>query len=121
MKPRKTRQMKLLYIVSAFVLCLGIMFTNAVSLNKINLQARAGECPHTHVEHYPGNANYIEHWACCECHTAWKDENLTEVIGNTISNRTNIDVPYSYSYNAETNKIEYGRKDEITQYLTPNQ
>ena len=121
MKPKKSKQMNLLYIVSAFTLCLGLIFTNAISLNKANLQLRADECPHTHVEHYPSTAYSVEHWACCACHTAWKDENLTEIIGNTILDRLNIDIPYSYSYNSETNKIEYGRKDEITQYITPNQ
>ena len=56
----------------------------------------AESCQHTHVEHYDGVINgtkgSVEHWACCECHTAWADANKTIVIGNTIDNRSKIEL-----------------------------
>ena len=64
---------------------------------------KAADCSHTHVEHYAGytqngtGVGYVEHWACCVCHTAWADEGLTTVIGNTENNRDNINVEVGYS------------------------
>ena len=121
MKTKRIRQINLFCIISSFILCFGCVVGNTQFLSQTNLMISADECAHTHVEHYDSTAEHIEHWACCVCHTAWKDANLLEVVGNTITDRTNIDIPYSYSYNPENNKIEYGRKGEINQSITPNQ
>ena len=56
-------------------------------------------CLHSHIEEYPGyapdnvNKGEMHHYACCECHTAWSDSELTNEIGNTITNRGKIDIP----------------------------
>lgn len=56
-------------------------------------------CLHTHVEEYDAvapsldNEGLMHHYACCECHTAWSDENLTNEIGNTVTDRSKIDIP----------------------------
>lgn len=120
MKIGRIIRINLLCIASALVLCFGCLFA-ASSFFKSNLALFAGECTHTHVEHYSSNADHIEHWACCECHTAWRDENLIEVIGNTIYDRTNIDIPCTYFYDSENNKIEYGRENDVKQSITPTQ
>ena len=55
-------------------------------------QVNAGECQHEIVGHYEASDTSIEHWACCECHHAWADEDLTiEISENTTTDRSRID------------------------------
>ncbi|MCQ2742544.1 MAG: hypothetical protein MJ239_04520 [Bacilli bacterium] len=62
------------------------------------LPGLAGDCTHTHVEHYNGKATpnstgYVEHWACCECHQAWADEARTILLSeNTTTDRSKLDI-----------------------------
>ncbi len=62
----------------------------------------AEACSHSHVEHYKGSfANgkgQVEHWACCSCHKAWADEDKTIYLGNTLTNRENIEFTTEYAY-----------------------
>lgn len=73
--------------------------------------SHAGPCSHEHVEHYVGHTNsetgdgYVEHWACCECHTAWADEGKTIAIGDTIENRTKLDIDYGFEVNWGASKM----------------
>lgn len=120
MEIRRIKNISLLCLTFVTFLCIGCLFSNAfTSLPKIS-SVNAEECTHEHVEHYPDTPEHIEHWACCACHTAWSDENLTEIIGDTINDRSKIDIPYKYSYNSETEKIEYGRNGNVQQTITPN-
>lgn len=120
MRTKQIKNISLFCLTSVTVLCFGCLFTNAFSsLQKIS-SVNAEECLHEHVEHYPDTPEHIEHWACCACHTAWSDENLTAVIGDTINDRSKIDIPYTYSYNSEIGKIEYGRNGNIQQTITPD-
>lgn len=64
----------------------------------------AKNCEHKHVEKYSGVAptltsnGIMKHYACCDCHTAWLDENKTIVIGNTVSDRSKIDIYQKTQY-----------------------
>lgn len=79
----------------------GLLTNNFV--NEIH-GVNAEDCTHTHVEHYrgltprKGNAGYVDHYACCDCHTAWADEARTTIIGQTYTNRTNLDLASNYTY-----------------------
>ncbi len=71
----------------------------------------AEDCTHSVVQHHDGTSNgagigHVEHWACCHCHTAWADEMLTTVIGNTQSDRSKID-------------ILHGLKRQWASFITP--
>lgn len=85
----------------------GLLTNNFV--NQIH-GVNAEDCTHTHVEHYSSvapttwSAGYVEHWACCTCHTAWSDEARTTIIGQTYTNRTNIDVAAGFGW---MNQWEY--------------
>ena len=67
--------------------------------------ANAATCEHKVVEHYEAKMpthtekGYVEHYACCECHTAWSDEALTQVIGSTYTDRSAIDLPVIVEHN----------------------
>lgn len=121
MEKNKTKKVGFLSIMYVAIFSLGIFLTNVFNNAKNLSFVHADECTHEHVEHYAETPEHIEHWACCNCHMAWGDENLTEIIGNTISDRTNIDIPYTYSYNPDARKIEYGRLGNIVQTITPSQ
>lgn len=77
-------------------------------------------CSHDHVEHYEATIDHVEHWACCECHEAWSDSTRKNNIGNTVSNRSRIDVPCNYSFNEITGNIEYGRDGGVVGTIVPN-
>ena len=84
-----------------------LAFTGAVVGTKANniFGSHAETCSHEHVEHYLGynddetGKGYVEHWACCECHTAWADAQRTTVIGNTSTERDDIDLDYGFKVN----------------------
>lgn len=86
-----------------------------------NIVVNANTCPHNEVEHYSATDEHVEHWACCSCHTAWSDSSLENIIGNTVNDRTKIDIARTYSYNSESGKIEFGRDGEEKQYIVPAQ
>lgn len=84
--------------ITGFV-CLGIALTSVYLGNVKNvLKPSAADCNHEHVEHYVGHSDmstgigYVEHWSCCDCHTAWADENRTFVLGNTQLDRSLLDI-----------------------------
>ena len=55
-------------------------------------QVNAEECRHEVVGHYEASDSSIEHWACCGCHHAWADEDLTiEISEDTTTDRSRID------------------------------
>ena len=72
----------------------------------------AADCSHGHVEYYAGHTDsktgdgYVEHWACCTCHTAWADAQRTTVIGNTSTERDNIDLDYGF-------KVDWGARNMV--------
>lgn len=100
-----------------------------VSNNKMSnfFQVKSEDCHHGEVVHYEGRAandvnvedsrsSYVEHWACCECHTAWADEARTIVLSNdTRENRNDLDasgVKYAFgwgAYNLEPIYSENGK------------
>ena len=57
-------------------------------LNKLG-SVDALDCSHNHVNHYSEVAPTLEtsgvaeYWVCCDCHTSFKDEGLTEAFANT--------------------------------------
>jgi hypothetical protein len=78
------------------------------NVNQITGFVSAEECGHTGtVEHYVGNENqnfaggpgyYVDHYSCCDCHTVWADEARTTVLGNSVEDRTKIELSNIDSY-----------------------
>lgn len=73
-------------------------------------------CPHTgQIDKYDAVAptkvelGNMAHFACCDCHTAWSDHLRSNEIGNTVTNRSKIDI------NMKTIPEEISR-DEISVY-----
>lgn len=92
---------------------LAILLTTAVVSNGGALgtpplhNLTAEDCEHKTVEHYIGQINpvdgsgHVEHWACCECHSAWADEEKTIPLGNTIQDRTKISFDNNVFWNVD--------------------
>lgn len=81
------------------ILCVSLLGGSllAVGLSRNSYKVTAEECTHSNVVHYDGvsptsGTGYVEHWACCECHSAWADEARTTKIGNTETDRSKIDI-----------------------------
>lgn len=74
---------------------LGSILLTDGSINRIFADQH---CYHKNVEHYDGvaptldNAGIMEHYACCQCHTAWADAEHQNEIGNTLTDRTKINI-----------------------------
>ena len=81
----------------------------ATSYAKKSSVITAETCTHSYVEHYESfsdtvsGAGYVEHWACCECHTAWADENKTI---NNLNEKQKSDMQLI------TKKIEEAEKNQ---------
>ena len=81
--------------LSISALLFGLVFAST-SINKIRI-GKSQECQHESVEYYlemePAETmkGHVAHYACCECHTAWSDGFLTNVIGNTLTDRSRLD------------------------------
>lgn len=77
----------------------GVVVTNSGN-GQLNLEAESATCEHANVEEYEEVAatssshGHVHHYACCECHTAWSDSEHTVIIGNTQTDRSNIDLHY---------------------------
>ncbi len=74
------------------------------------------DCPHTHVEHYKvypttTDVGRIEHWACCECGTAWYDAAKTQ----EVLDRNDLNIPVSTEV-SEVDKREVQVDDILTIY-----
>ena len=118
----------LIGIFSGIVAISALVFAN--SGDGYTWPVNAAGCDHTGViEHYEANATTVEHWACCECHTAWADEARTIILrdGGVDKTRSNSTYQVANYYNGgaygwEDNSIalfdnEYGfaYKHELTQ------
>ena len=93
MKSRKT--LLLVSIASAAVLATTLVCAKEGGLFTGSLNAEG--CRHTHVEHHAGieptliRGGQKEYWCCCECHTSFANQQLTDVIPNTGGNPTDLD------------------------------
>ena len=91
-------------------LSMAVLLTNNADLKL----SKAEECNHSQIEHYSelvpttSSLGHVEHWACCKCHTAWSDSSQTNVIGNTLTDRDNIDTYLNRILNSNpTNSSAY--------------
>lgn len=118
----------LIGIFSGIVAISALVFAN--SGEGYTWPVNAAGCDHTGViEHYEANATTVEHWACCECHTAWADEARTIILRDGGVDKTRSNSTYQVAtyndvplYGWEDNSIalfdnEYGfaYKHELTQ------
>lgn len=93
----------LLTMIALLVVGGSIVFTTSGNFKSLGVDAAT--CEHKVVEHYDAKmpthsaGGYVEHYACCECHTAWSDEALTQIIGSTITDRELIDLPAIVEHN----------------------
>lgn len=122
----KNKNKKILFIsligVSSMAVIMAIANSGTV---KSVFKPDASTCDHSHVEHYAApitnGSGYVEHWACCECHTAWADEGRTNVIGNTVSDRDKLTVSSECTYQTEYNpNMTIPVYDEEHGFLTKN-
>lgn len=86
-------------LVLASLLSVTLACSTAFVTTKSARQARMAkaDCAHEHVEHYKvhpttSNGGRIEHWACCDCGTAWFDEARTQEVS---LNRNELNIPAS--------------------------
>ena len=83
----------LIGIFSGIVAISALVFAN--SGDGYTWPVNAAGCDHTGViEHYEANATTVEHWACCECHTAWADEARTIILRDGCVDKTRSNSTY---------------------------
>ena len=122
----KNKNKKILFIslIGAASMAMVVAIANSGAVRNV-LKPDASTCDHSHVEHYAApitnGSGYVEHWACCECHTAWADEGRTNVIGNTVSDRDKLTVSSECTYQTEYNpNMTIPVYDEEHGFLTKN-
>lgn len=104
----------LIGIFSGIVAISALVFAN--SGEGYTWPVNAAGCEHTGViEHYEANATTVEHWACCECHTAWADEARTIILRDGGVDKTRSNTKYQlhnyYDKNELGEDVAYGWED----------
>ena len=112
----ETTQKKKLTILSILGLSSLSLIVTAAFMGKAGIikPMNAMDCTHETVGHYYAKNALdaeIEHWACCQCHTAWADEGRTIEIGNTVDDRSKISFEtlcrYQVQWDANLSKPVY--------------
>jgi hypothetical protein len=97
--------------ISAGVLLGGNYFLNMKG-------SKAEECAHRKMEEYeaiaPTLTSYGEmyHYACCDCHQAWQDKSKSVLIGNTVTDRSKIDIKKKTT-NEEIHESQVPLNDDV--------
>lgn len=122
----ETKQKKKLTIFSILGLTSLSLIVSAAFVGKTGIikPMNATDCDHKSVEYYNGfsdagtGSGYVEHWACCQCHTAWADESRYIVLGNTIEDRSklNTEVGFSFDWGAYMFTPTYDSTNERALY-----
>ena len=110
----KMKKSVLLFLGSAA--CLGsIVFATATSTF---IELKGEECKHQTIEEYKALAptlskgGLMHHFACCDCHNAWRDADLDHDIGNTVTDRSKIEIRNKTNSN-KIDKTTISVSDEI--------